>query len=103
MYDDEEGAAVPVKQPTIEELARIAASYGLHATVEDLQSFQGLMAGVLASYAWLEQLVEPTLAVKYPRSPGYRRNQAITPWALGTGARRSGAHRLGPCWARPWP
>jgi hypothetical protein len=36
MYDDEEGAAVPVKQPTIEELARIAASYGLQVFTENL-------------------------------------------------------------------
>lgn len=39
---------------------------------EDLVSFRNLMDGVLASYRRLDQFVEPTLAVKYPRDAGYR-------------------------------
>jgi amidase len=61
-----------VKQPTLEELARIANAYHFSPTPEDLESFRGLMAPVLMSYARLDQLTEPTLPVKYPRSPGYR-------------------------------
>jgi amidase len=61
-----------VKQPTLEELARIAHAYHFSPTPEDLESFRGLMAPVLMSYARLDQLTEPTLPVKYPRSPGYR-------------------------------
>ena len=61
-----------VKPPTLEELARIASIYNLSATPEDLESFRGLMAPVLMSYARLDQLTEPTLPVQYPRSPGYR-------------------------------
>ncbi|MDQ5853650.1 MAG: amidase [Chloroflexota bacterium] len=61
-----------VKTPNIEELAAVAQGYYLHPTTEDLESFRGLMAGVLASYARLDQLTEPTLPVKYPRTPGYR-------------------------------
>ena len=63
---------MPVKQPTIDELARIAGAYGLSPTREDLESFSGLIAPLLESYARLDQLPEPTLPVKYPRSPGYR-------------------------------
>ena len=37
-----------VKQPTIEELRRIAHGFNLDMTDEDLKSFQGLMGGVLA-------------------------------------------------------
>ena len=63
---------MPVRQPTIDELARIAGAYGLTLTREDLESFSGLIAPLLESYARLDQLPEPTLPVKYPRSPGYR-------------------------------
>ncbi len=61
-----------VKSPTLEELARIAGVYRLNTSSEDLESFRGLMTPALASYARLDQLTEPTLPVKYPRSPGYR-------------------------------
>jgi amidase len=63
---------MPVKTPTLEELARIASLYYLDLTQDDLQSFRGLMANVLASYARLDALTEPVPAVKYPRSAGYR-------------------------------
>jgi amidase len=61
-----------VKQPTIAELRRIAQGFNLDLTDADLESFQGLMGGVLASYDRINQLVEPKLAVKYPRHGGYR-------------------------------
>lgn len=59
-----------VKQPTIERLASIARKYNLDLSDEDLRSFSGLMAGVLASYARLDQLTPPTPPVRYPRAPG---------------------------------
>ena len=61
-----------VKSPTRDELADIADSYALHLTEQDLESFQGLMDGMIASYASLDELTEPTLPVTYPRTPGYR-------------------------------
>jgi len=61
-----------VKAPTINDLARIAASYSLSVTQQDLESFRGLMTGSLASYARLDELTEPTLPVQYPRSSGFR-------------------------------
>ncbi len=61
-----------VKTPTLDDLARIAASYSLSLAPQDLESFRGLMAGMLASYARLDELTEPTVPVKYPRSPGFR-------------------------------
>jgi amidase len=63
---------VPIKRPTLEELADIADYYNLSVTPEDLESFQGLMEPSLASYSRLDALTEPSLPVKYPRSPGYR-------------------------------
>ena len=61
-----------VKHPTTDDLADIAVGYGLELTDDDLESFQGLMGGVLESYARLDELTEPSLPVSYPRTPGYR-------------------------------
>ncbi len=63
---------MPVKNPTLEELERIARSYHLNLTAQDLESFRRLMGPTLASYALLDQLTEPTLEVKYPRGASYR-------------------------------
>jgi len=49
-------------------------------TEEDAASFRGLMAGSIASYARLDELVEPKLPVKYPRDPGYRPPAAENPY-----------------------
>lgn len=61
-----------LRKPPLNELQRIAKSYGLDMSAEDLASFRGLMDGVLASYRRLDQFAEPTLPVKYPRAAGYR-------------------------------
>jgi amidase len=58
--------------PTADEILQLARSFGMTLTTDDAASFQGLMAGSIASYARLDELVEPKLPVKYPRSPGYR-------------------------------
>ena len=69
-----------VKQPTLEELRRIARGFHLDMTDDDLKSFQGLMGGVLASYDRINQLVEPKPAVKYPRASGYRPGPEENPY-----------------------
>lgn len=61
-----------IKKPTIEQLKKIAEEFNLSFTTDDLSSFQELMKGTLESYNRLNQLVEPSLPVKYPRTPGYR-------------------------------
>ncbi|XIA68045.1 hypothetical protein ACFIOY_35455 [Bradyrhizobium sp. TZ2] len=53
-------------------MERIAKSYNLALSRDDLTSFRNLMDGVLASYRRLDQFAEPTLAVKYPRDVGFR-------------------------------
>lgn len=62
---------MPVK-PTIEQVREIAKTYGLHLDDTDCASFIGLMDGTLDSYRRLDQLVEPALPVRYPRSGSYR-------------------------------
>src|SRR5258706_7321397 len=61
-----------LRKPPLPELARIAKSYNLDLSRDDLTSFRNLMDGVLASYRRLDQFAEPTLAVKYPRDAGVR-------------------------------
>ncbi|SFJ89806.1 amidase [Thermoflavimicrobium dichotomicum] len=61
-----------VVKPTKDQLRRIAEQYHLELTEEELGVYSNLMEGGIASYTRLEQLVEPKLPVKYPRTPGYR-------------------------------
>ena len=63
---------ISVKTPTIEQLLDIADGFGLHLEQEDAESFQGIMAATLASYARVDEMVEPKPPVKYPRAAGYR-------------------------------
>jgi len=72
-------AVIIVKTPTLDELEYIATQFGLDLSGEDLASFQALMAGPLASYQRLQELVEPRLPVKYPRGPGYRPERSEDP------------------------
>jgi amidase len=64
--------AIPPRLPTVAQVLEIAKSFGMTLTEEDAASFRGLMAGSIASYARLDELVEPKLPVRYPRDPGYR-------------------------------
>ena len=41
---------MPVKLPTLEDLAQIAESYSLNLTEQELACFQGMMGGMLESY-----------------------------------------------------
>lgn len=63
---------MPVRLPSVDQVLEIARSFGMTLTSEDAASFRGLMAGSVASYNRLDQLPEPKLPVKYPRTPGYR-------------------------------
>lgn len=69
-----------VKKPNIEQLKKIAKEYNLDLSTEDLESFQGIINNSIASYERLDQLVEPSLSVNYPRSPGYRPEKEENQW-----------------------
>ena len=70
---------MPVRTPSLEQLSGIALEYGLDLDEAELASYQGLLAGVLASYARLDQLVEPSLPVTHPRAGGRRPEPAENP------------------------
>jgi amidase len=61
-----------VVKPTKDQLRRIAEHYHLELTEEEMGAYRNLMEAALTSYSRLEQLAEPKLSVKYPRTPGYR-------------------------------
>ncbi len=63
---------ISVRTPTIEQILNIAAGFGMALDRADAESFRGIMAGTLVSYARVDELIEPKLPVKYPRSAGYR-------------------------------
>ena len=93
---------MPVQLPTIDDLAELAADYELSLELEDLESFQSLMAGNLASYNRLDELAEPSLPVAYPRSPVFVPSPRTIRSTPGTGGAKSRARRPGRCWARRW-
>tara|TARA_Y100001970_G_scaffold294370_1_gene451911 strand:+ start:12989 stop:14524 length:1536 start_codon:yes stop_codon:yes gene_type:complete len=61
-----------VRTPTVEEVLDLGDDFGLNLSLEDAESFQGLMAGTIESYHRLDDLAEPKLPVNYPRTTGYR-------------------------------
>ncbi len=63
---------VSVETPSVEQLLEIGRSFGLHLTAEDASQFRAFMAGTLALYGRVDELAEPKLPVRYPRTPGYR-------------------------------
>ena len=63
---------MPVRRPSLEQLGAIALDYGFDMSDEDLSLFRDQMSGLLESCERLDQLVEPALPVRYPRTPGHR-------------------------------
>lgn len=74
-----ESKRLKIKTPTLGEIDLIARQFGLELGEEDLLSFQGLMAGPLASYAHIDNLVEPQTPNRYPRSGAWRPEPADNP------------------------
>ncbi|WP_078427407.1 amidase [Alkalihalobacterium alkalinitrilicum] len=69
-----------IKRPTIEQLKKIAEGFNLNLTNDDLSSYQKLIEGTLESYNRLNQIVEPNLPVKYPRTSGHRPSSEENPY-----------------------
>ncbi len=63
---------ISVKAPTTDQILEIAAGFGMHLERSAADSFRGIMAATLGSYARVDELVEPALPVRYPRTSGWR-------------------------------
>jgi amidase len=68
-----------IQAPNPEQVLEIADSFGFDLSAEDAVSFAGLIEGVKPSYDRLDELVEPSLPVKYPRGPGSRPSEDQNP------------------------
>ena len=68
-----------IQPPTTEQIRDIAESFGMALSAEDVQSFAALVAGSKPSYDRLDELTEPTLPVRYPRTPGSRPSEQENP------------------------
>jgi amidase len=66
------GGNMPVSTPTTHQILEIASMYRLALTEEDATDFRRIMQETLASYRRLDELPEPTLPVRVPRTPGHR-------------------------------
>jgi amidase len=71
---------VAPRLPTPQLLIEIGRKFGLTLSEADAASFRGLMAGSMASYARLDEMIEPKLPVNYPRTPGRRPSEKENPF-----------------------
>jgi amidase len=88
---------MPVRKPLLEELRRIAEAYHMKLTDEDLVSFRALMDEAIASYRRVDELTEPKLPVKYPRTPGHRptpEENALNAWYWECSVKGAGSGKL---------
>jgi amidase len=89
---------MPIQPPTVQQVQDIAEEYGIGLTQQDAPSFVGMMGGLTAAYDRLDALPEPTLAVKYPRTPGQRPPPEQNPfnaWTYRTDIRGAPGGTLG--------
>ena len=73
-----------VRTPSADDVEALAADLGFSFTREDAESFAEIIKGAIASYNQLDELVPPTLPVKYPRLPGYKpppKENTLAAWA----------------------
>ncbi|MBA2693786.1 MAG: amidase [Rubrobacter sp.] len=61
-----------VKPPSTAKVREMAEAFGLELGEGEAEDLAGLMAATVGSYDRLEELSEPALPAKYPRSGGYR-------------------------------
>jgi len=62
-----------VKTPTAAQLTEIASQLGFDLGPAEIQEYKEVISeSLLATYQRLNEIPDPKLPVKYPRTPGYR-------------------------------
>lgn len=69
-----------IQVPKPDEILSIAHDYGFDLTPDELRGIIGFMGEIKQSYDALDQLAEPSLPVKYPRTPGHRPTKDENPY-----------------------
>src|SRR5438105_1503764 len=88
---------MPIQAPNANQIMQLAEEFGMDLTADDADSFIRLMAGLKASYDRLDALVEPKLAVKYPRTPGWQPSPEENPygaWSFRTDIKGAASGKL---------
>jgi len=63
---------MPIKPPSVDDLARAARALRLDLSASDLESFRQLLQPLVLAYARLDQLEDAAPIIKYPRDDGWR-------------------------------
>ncbi|XP_072042895.1 amidase-like [Amphiura filiformis] len=69
-----------VPGPTTSELSALATRLNYSLSDDELKQCHTLINGALKGFNRIDHLVEPTLPVKYPRTPGYRPSAEENPY-----------------------
>ena len=72
--------AVGPNVPTREQIQEIAEDFGLSLSGATIEAYQAIMGAVFNHYRTIDELIEPKLEVKYPRTPGYRPEPEDNPY-----------------------
>ena len=71
--------APAVDSPNQQEIQKISDQYGLSLTPEEAAEFEAVVKHMSSSFRRIDDIPQPTLAVKYPRTPGYRPDEKENP------------------------
>ncbi|XP_077981273.1 amidase-like [Glandiceps talaboti] len=71
--------APAVRVPTINKLQDMARKHNMDITLDELQAYRDHMGVLAKSFDVVDSKQEPTLPVKYPRTPGYRPREEDNP------------------------
>ena len=80
-----------VRRPTLDQLRSVAEDLGMTMGDEELKSYDALMQANYLAYDAVDAMPDYVPAVKYPRTPGYRRRARRTSTTPGTSRPRSRA------------
>ncbi|MFQ5875514.1 MAG: amidase family protein, partial [Dehalococcoidia bacterium] len=71
---------MPVRRPSVEDLKEIARHYRMDLTDEEATVFSQLIDGAFRSLDRVDQMIEPKLPVRYPRTGGRRPEPEENPY-----------------------
>ncbi|CAH1797681.1 unnamed protein product, partial [Owenia fusiformis] len=69
-----------VELPTVRQLREISEELGFNLTEDQLEQHRDYLKGFCEAYQKLEELVEPTLEVKFPRTSGHKPTKEENPY-----------------------
>ena len=71
---------MPTRRPALEDLTRIADSFGMKLSAAQVKDFKAIIDPMMATFNRLDQLSEPTLEVKYPGRKNWQPTEKENPY-----------------------